>query len=138
MNISEVMTREIHTCSASDTLTECAREMAENNVGLLPVLDENGQLFGVITDRDIVIGPVAGGLDVRLERVGDFARQRMILAEPGMSIEAAADLMSDNQIRRRPVVENGRLIGIVALGDLAVKAEEQLAGHALHAISMPA
>lgn len=138
MKVSEVMTREIHTCTDSDTLTECARQMAAHNIGLLPVLDGNGQLFGVITDRDMVIGPVAGGLDVRSERVGDFTRRQLITGEPGMDIEEAADLMSENQIRRLPVVDDGKLIGIVALGDLAVKAEEQLVGNALHAISMPA
>ena len=137
MKISEVMTTEIHTCSASDTLSECAGQMAVNNVGMLPVLDENRQLYGVITDRDIVIGPVAAGLDVRTERAGDFTCRRLITGKPGMDIEDATDLMSDNQIRRLPIVDNGKLVGIVALGDLAVKAEEQLVGHALHSISMP-
>ncbi len=136
MIVSEVMTKEVVTCSENDTLAACAQNMARLNVGSMPVLDQNGNLIGIITDRDITVRAVAKNIDITQAKVGEYASGNLITASPDMSIEEASDLMARNQIRRLPVLENGMLVGIVALGDLAVTSEEKLVGHALHEVSL--
>ena len=136
MNISEIMTKNVTACSENDTLAECANNMAVLDSGAMPVIDENGVPVGMITDRDITIRAVARGVDVCTATVDEFETPDLIAATPDMSLEEAADMMSENQIRRLPVMENGSLVGIVTLGDLVLAdGEEQLAGHALHEVS---
>jgi CBS domain-containing protein len=100
---------------------------------VVPVV-ENGRAVGVITDRDIVVRAVADG---ELNRpVRDIVSGDVVTARPDMSTKEAAQLMSEHQVRRLPVVENDRLVGIVSIGDLAVKeGSDRRIGDALQDIS---
>jgi CBS domain-containing protein len=110
MNIRDVMTSNPRTVSPEDTIQNAARIMRDEDTGVVPVVDK-GRAVGVVTDRDIVIRAVADG---ELNRpIGSIVSGDVITARPDMSTKEAAQLMSDHQVRRLPVVENDRLVGIV-------------------------
>ena len=117
--ISEVMSSDVQTISPDATIEEAAQEMRDGDFGLLPVGDEE-QLLGVITDRDIAIRAVAEGRGPSTP-VSEIMSEGVIWVHEDDSIEEAAEIMSDNQIRRLPVVNaEQRLVGIVSLEDFAV------------------
>jgi CBS domain-containing protein len=119
MNIRDVMTPNPRSVTPNDSIQNAARIMRDEDTGAVPVCD-NGRPVGMVTDRDIVVRAVADG--GQLDRpVRDIVTGSVISASPDMSTREAAQLMSDNQIRRLPVVEHDRLVGIVSIGDLAVK-----------------
>ncbi len=119
MKIRDVMTPNPRTVSPNDTVRAAAQVMQEEDTGAVPVVDD-GQVLAVVTDRDIVVRVVAEGGSFS-SPVGDIATKSVICVTPEMSTSEASDLMSEHQIRRLPVVENDRLVGIVSIGDLAVK-----------------
>ena len=133
MNIRDVMTSNPRTVSPQDSIQNAARIMRDEDTGAVPVVD-NGRPVGIVTDRDIVVRAVAEG---QLNRpVREIVSGDVVTARPDMSTKEAAELMSEHQIRRLPVVENDRLVGIVSIGDLAVKeGNEKRMGDALHDIS---
>ena len=115
--ISEVMSSDVQTISPDATIEEAAQEMRDGDFGLLPVGDEE-QLLGVITDRDIAIRAVAEGRGPSTP-VSEIMSEDVIWAHEDDSIEEAAEIMSDNQIRRLPVVNaEQRLVGIVSLSGI--------------------
>lgn len=119
MKVAEIMTKEVDTCTPDTPLQDVAAKMKEINVGSIPVC-ENGKLVGIITDRDIVVR----GIDEHIAMdvpVSEILSESMVTGNKEMSVEDAAELMADHQIRRLPIVENDNLIGIVSLGDIAVK-----------------
>lgn len=119
------MTPQIVTVSAQSELADAARMMRDSDVGVLPVIDGD-QVRGVITDRDIVIRGVAD--HKATARVGDIMKDGLISLSPDDDEGKAVDLMSEHNVRRLPVMENGRLVGMVSVGDLAVRASEKSAG----------
>lgn len=119
MKIRDVMTPNPRTVSPNDTIQATAQIMQAEDTGAVPVVD-NGRVLAVVTDRDIVVRVVAEGGSFS-SRIGDIATKSVICATPEMSTTEASELMSEYQIRRLPVVENDRLVGIVSIGDLAVK-----------------
>jgi len=133
MNIRDVMTSNPRTVSPSDTIQNAARIMRDEDTGAVPVV-ENGRPVGMVTDRDIVVRAVADG---ELNRpVRDVVSGDVVTARPDMSTKEAAQLMSEYQVRRLPVVENDCLVGIVSIGDLAVKeADDKRMGDVLQEIS---
>jgi len=134
MNIREVMTRNPRTVSPDDTIQNAARIMRDEDTGAVPVV-EDGRPVGMVTDRDIVVRAVAdGGLTGRSVR--DIVSTGVVCATPEMSTRDASELMREHQVRRLPVVENERLVGIVSLGDLAVKeGKDRRTGDTLQEIS---
>jgi CBS domain-containing protein len=134
MNIRDVMTPNPRTVSPQDSIQNAARIMRDEDTGVVPVVD-NGKPIGVVTDRDIVVRAVAD--DRQLNRpVRDIISTDLIAARPDMSTREAAELMSEHQVRRLPVVENNRLVGIVSIGDIAVKeGRDSRVGDALQHIS---
>ena len=112
------MTSNPRTVSPGDSIQVAARIMKEEDVGVVPIVD-NGRTVGIVTDRDIVIRAVAEGGSDRAVR--EIATTDIVFVKPDSSTREAEKLMSERQIRRLPVVENGRLVGIVSLGDIAVK-----------------
>ena len=119
MKISEVMTPNPRTVSLGDSLQTAAQVMRDEDTGVVPVV-EDGRVEGVVTDRDIVIRAVADG-DYQAT-VDDVCSDDVVTCTPEMSTADVAQLMGEHQIRRIPVVdEDDRLVGIVSLGDLAVK-----------------
>jgi CBS domain-containing protein len=132
--LRDIMTASVDTCSPQDNVYEAAVKMKNDDVGVIPVC-ENGSLLGVITDRDIVLRGVAEKKPGST-RITDIMSDKLVTAGPDMGIEEAAQLMSRDQIRRLPVVENNKLVGIVSLGDISVHREsDSKAGHALSGIS---
>jgi CBS domain-containing protein len=119
MNVRDVMTPDPRTVTPNDSIQAAAQIMREEDTGIVPVV-EKGRLAGVVTDRDIVLRAVARGMPPT-ERVGRLATADIEAVTPDISTREAARIMGEHQVRRLPVVENGRLVGIVSLGDLAVK-----------------
>jgi CBS domain-containing protein len=119
MKIRDVMTPNPRTVSPNDTVQRAAQVMRAQDTGAVPVV-ENGRVLAVVTDRDIVVRVVAEG-GTFTGPVRDVASADVVTVSPDMSTKEASELMSRRQIRRLPVVENDRLVGIVSLGDLAVK-----------------
>lgn len=139
MRVSEVMTRNVECTRLKATLRQAAERMKELDVGVLPVC-ENDRLVGVLTDRDITVRCVADGRDPRTESVSAVMSPLAYYCDEDSDVADAAELMREKQVRRLPVLDREkRLVGIVALGDLAAEdGAEQLAGYALEGISMPA
>ena len=134
MHIRDVMTPNPRTVGAEESIQNAARIMRDEDTGAVPVVD-NGRPIGMITDRDIVVRAVADGGQVS-RPVREFVTSAVVTATPEMSTREAAQLMSEHQIRRLPVIENERLVGIVSLGDIAVKeGKDSRSGDTLQAIS---
>jgi CBS domain-containing protein len=119
MDVRDAMTANPRTLSPNDSIQSAARIMKEEDAGSVPIV-ENGKLVGMVTDRDIVIRAVVEGSPAN-RPVRDIASGNVISTTPGASIRDAEGLMSKHQVRRLPVVENERLVGIISLGDIAVK-----------------
>lgn len=118
-SIRDVMSANPITMPVASTVSEAARTMREANIGDIIVL-EGDQLYGIVTDRDIVVRTVAEGRDPETATLGDICSREMTTLSPTDIVEDAVRLMRDKAIRRVPVIENGTPIGIVSLGDLAV------------------
>ncbi|GGL53672.1 CBS domain-containing protein [Sporolactobacillus putidus] len=136
--LRQVMTSDIVSCSPNQTLKEAAELMSRHNIGSIPVIN-NGKLEGIITDRDITLRSAARGKDDDKVTVKEcMTSSNLISGTPDMDVHEAARLMSEKQIRRLPIVENNRVVGIVSLGDLATENRFQdEAGKALSGISTP-
>jgi CBS domain-containing protein len=134
--IRDVMTTNIASVSPNQTVQEAAATMSEFNIGSLPVV-ENGQVRGIITDRDITLRTTAQGLDGNTP-VSQCMSTNLVQGNPNMDVHEAANLMAQRQVRRLPIVENNQLVGMVALGDLATRnIYQNEAGQALSNISVP-
>lgn len=130
------MTKNVATVSPNQTVQEAAQLMSQKNVGALPVV-ENGQMKGIVTDRDITLRTTAKGLNASTP-VSQVMSTSLVTGTSNMSIQEAANVMSQHQIRRLPIVENNQLRGIVALGDIATNhASDEAAEQALTNISEP-
>jgi CBS domain-containing protein len=116
--IKDIMTEEVECCTLLDNVYEVALKMKELNVGAIPILDQD-KLVGMITDRDIVVRGVAEK-HPGSTRVEDIMSNSLVTVSPESSSKEAAKLMAEHQIRRLPVVEEGKLMGIVSLGDFAI------------------
>lgn len=135
MKVRDIMTPQVEVADYNTSLVQVAEMMKRENVGAIPVCKQD-QLLGILTDRDIIIKAVAEGKDLSSIQVSEIMSTNPVSIKPEADIHEAARLMSDNQIRRLPVVENGKLVGILSLGDLAVEnIHEDEAGEALSDIS---
>ena len=139
MNISEIMTTDFEMIDSNASLIEAAEKMKSLNVGFLPVR-EGTRLAGLLTDRDIVIRGLAEGLDPESTSVRDIISSEVVYCYDDDSVEDAARLMEDKQIRRLIVVNHDQTpVGILSIGDIAVKAgQDELAGEILERVSEPA
>lgn len=136
MKLRDVMTNPVIRIHPDESVAVAARTLTHYNIGSLPVCGNDGRLCGLITDRDIVTRCLAAGRAPGATAVKDVMTSKIIAARPDMDTSIAASLMGSKQIRRLPVMENGRLCGMVSLGDLAQKEESIMdAGDALMEIS---
>jgi CBS domain-containing protein len=134
--VRDVMTTNVEYCTPLDNVYEVAVKMKDLDVGAIPII-ENEKILGMITDRDLVVRGYAEKRSGSYEVTGVMSSE-LITITPETTLQEASQLMSEKQIRRLPVVENGHLIGIVSLGDLAVnQMSDESAGHALSDISVP-
>ena len=120
--VEEIMTRDPRTVNASDTIVDAARVMNDSDIGDVIVLDGE-QIKCIVTDRDIVVRAIAEGRDPQSTSVSDVCSPSLETIEPDASIDDALRKMREADIRRLPVVQDGRPVGIVTLGDLAVERE---------------
>ena len=118
--IQDVMTTNPETLPESTTVREAAEAMRANDIGDVVVVDDNGKLSGILTDRDIVVRVVAEGRDPRVTRIGDIASRDLTAVSPDDPVDRAVQLMRDKAIRRLPAVDKGKPVGIVSIGDLAL------------------
>lgn len=119
MKVTEIMTGNVDTCSKQASLQEVAAKMRDLDVGSIPIVD-NDKLVGIITDRDIVTRGIAEQKSLD-SPASDILSANPVTGTPDMDVEEAANLMSQHQIRRLPIVEGDKVVGIVSLGDIAVK-----------------
>ncbi len=135
MKVREVMTSSVDWVSPDTSIVEVAKLMTKDDIGSVPICEGN-KLIGIITDRDIVLKAVAVGGNTSNTSVKDIMNTKVISVSADQDVHEVADIMAKNQIRRLPVVDGGNLIGIVALGDMAVeKIHINEAGDALSSIS---
>ena len=120
--VQEIMTRDPRTVSAGDSVIDAARIMRDDDIGDVIVVD-NGNVEGILTDRDIVVRGAAENRDPESTPVRDVCTSGIEVLEPGETVDDALRKMREADIRRLPVVEDGRPVGIVSLGDLAVERE---------------
>lgn len=124
MLVQEIMTRDVECVRVEDTVARAAERMRELDVGALPVCDHAGRLLGILTDRDIAIRSAAAGADADLAYVGDVMSPGLVFCREHDELEKAAALMGERQLRRLAVLnDQDQLVGIVSLGDVAVKAD---------------
>jgi len=137
-NLREIMTSTVLTVNETQSVQEAAALMSEYNIGAIPVVNNSGKMVGIVTDRDITLRTTAQGQDANTPVSQVMTAQQIVQGTPDMDVHEAANLMAEQQIRRLPVVENGQIVGMVALGDLAAQdiyANE--AEQALQSISTP-
>lgn len=135
MKVRDIMTDKVEIVSPDTGVESVAKLMAENNIGSVPVCQDK-TILGLITDRDIVIRTVAKGENPATMKAKDVMSTDIISVSPDTDAHEAADKMSEYQIKRLPVIENGKLAGIIALGDLAIEnIHIDEAGNALSGIS---
>ena len=136
MKISEVMTRDVRTVQPDQTVSEAASFMLSEDAGSMPVT-EGDRLVGMITDRDIAVRGVARGYGPDTP-VREIMTTGVVCARKDDDVSEIARRMSEEQVRRLPVTdEQGRLCGIVSLGDLARETDQDAAGKALEGVSAP-
>lgn len=135
MEVKEIMTKSVVAIHPGENVEIAARTMAQYNVGALPVCS-NGKLCGMLTDRDIVTRCLAANKSPDGTKVRQVMTEQVTAVRPDMEIGVAAHLMGRLQVRRLPVVENGKLCGMISLGDMAIREETVLdAGDVLADVS---
>lgn len=133
--VLDVMTKDVRVCGPHDSVVAAAKIMRDINCGSIPIC-EGKKVVGMITDRDIVISSVADGADVNSVHCHDCMTTDVITCSPETDAHECARMMADHQIRRIPVVQNGEMVGICAIGDLAtIDIHINEAGEALSDIS---
>jgi len=137
MKVSEIMTREPATIGPDATLGEAATLMKQQDCGSIPVV-ENGRLVGIVTDRDIVIRAIAAGKDPKKTRAAEVMCADPITVAPDDDVNVAEREMRERQVRRLPVVEDGRLVGILVTAQLARVERANELGETIEEISKPA
>jgi CBS domain-containing protein len=123
MKLREIMTNPVVRIHPEETVAVAARMLEHNNIGALPVCGSDGRLCGMVTDRDLVTRCLAAGKSPQTTSVREVMTTKIYVGRPDMEVSLAAGLMGREQIRRLPVMENGRLCGLISLGDLARKEE---------------
>lgn len=136
MKLRDVMTNPVIRIHPDETVAVAARTLTHYNIGILPVCGNDGRVIGLVTDRDLVTRCLASGRSPATTPVRAVMTSKIVSARPDMDAAQAAAVMGREQIRRLPVLENGRLCGMVSLGDLAQQEESSMdAGDALSEIS---
>lgn len=123
---SRIMTGTVATASADSSVQEAAALLRDGDIGIIPIVDSEGVLVGVLTDRDIVVRAVADGLDITSTRVGEIMTRELFTASPDDFVFQAVRMMGEKQVRRIPIVESdGKLVGILSMADVALEMEDE-------------
>lgn len=130
----DLMTAPVECLAPEDSLVTAARRLAEHNVGSMPVIDGD-DLVGILTDRDIVVRGLAQGLDPHTTTVREVATVSVVTVDAAHDAHRVANVLTDHQVRRVPVVEGGRVIGVIAQADLALALDGEMVGEVVEGIS---
>jgi CBS domain-containing protein len=126
-SVREVMTAAPVTIAASASIAEAAQAMRDSDIGDVIVLEESDEICGIVTDRDIALRAVAEARDANQTKVGDICSRALVALSPDDSTGDAVRLMREKAVRRLPVVEAGKPVGIVTIGDLAIELDRDSA-----------
>jgi CBS domain-containing protein len=124
--VGDIMTTDLVTLPATATAVEAARAMRTSDIGDVIVL-EDSRMLGIVTDRDIVVRTVAEGREPASTPIGEICSRELTTVSPNTDVNDAVALMRERALRRLPVVKDGRPVGIVSLGDLAVERDRRSA-----------
>jgi CBS domain-containing protein len=131
----EVMTGDAQCVGENDSVLDAAKRLSELDVGAMPICGEDDRLKGMLTDRDIVVKVLAEGRDPASTRAGELGEGKPVTIGADDSVEEAISTMKDHKVRRLPVIDGHRLIGIVSQADLARSVDENQVGELVEAIS---
>ncbi len=123
MKVHEVMAKTVWTCRADEPMSNAARLMWDHDIGAVPILDTAGNLVGIVTDRDLCMGAYFTGQPLAAIPVERAMSRLVFTVEPDQAAEKAEALMRSKRVHRLPVVERGKLVGMVSLGDFARAAQ---------------
>ena len=137
MKVSDLMTSQPATVSPDDPCAKAATLMREEDCGAIPVV-KGGKLVGIVTDRDITIRAVADGRDPKTTKVSEVMSADPVTVTPDTDADEARRVMAEHQVRRLPVVDDGRLLGIVVTAQLARRESSEEVGETIKEISEPA
>jgi CBS domain-containing protein len=127
MKVRDAMAKTVSSAKKSDKVIDVARKMKQEDAGFIPVVEDGGAMVGVITDRDIVIRCIAEGHDPRSETAEHLMSRDVTVISPDDDIKQAAGMMEREEIRRLPVTENGRLVGVLSHGNLVQATKNKMA-----------
>jgi CBS domain-containing protein len=130
----EIMHAGAECISDSQTLQQASQQMRDSDVGALPICGDDGRLLGIVTDRDIVVKCVANGVDPSTVPAGQLAQGKPVTVDPKADVNDVLHLMEENQIRRLPVIDNQRVVGMISEADLARHLPEQEVGRFVEAV----
>ena len=119
MQVRELMNRSVVSIAPDESVALAARLLGRHNLGALPVCARDGSLVGIVTDRDIVVRCIAAGEDPLRVPVADIMSPHPVTVAPTATIPTVASAMARSQIRRLPVTQDGQVVGMLSLGDLA-------------------
>ena len=119
MKVKDCMCQEVYWCNPNSTVKDCVTMMNDNHVGCIPVCDDTKNVVGLVTDRDIVLRTIACNKDVNTTPISEIMTTKVWCCTPDTDVQEAENLMSQNQVRRIPVVDNNKIVGMLTLGDLA-------------------
>jgi CBS domain-containing protein len=135
--VRDAMTANPRTIDRNRFVAEAAKIMAEEDIGSIPVVDHDQILVGMVTDRDIALRVVAEGRDPQATPVGEIATTQVSPAYPDESLSEALEQMAYRRVRRLPVIDNDRVVGILAQADVVLEVPDKKAGHLVEEISQP-
>lgn len=137
MKVREIMSLDVELVNPDDSIQSAAKKMADADIGFLPV-GENDRLVGMLTDRDIALRAVAKGKSPKNTKVREIMTGKVLYCTEDDEVEEAADNMATLKIRRLPIVDDDkRLVGVLSLGDIALKDNSATAGMALEQVCDP-
>ena len=119
MKVKNCMKNEVTYVYPDCSVKDCAKIMGDNHIGFMPVCDNSKHVIGIVTDRDILLRTVGCGKDIRHTMVCDIMTTRICSCTPDSELQVAQKIMSENQVRRLPVIDDNKIVGILSLGDLA-------------------
>jgi len=134
--VEQAMTTNVRTVTPDASVVDAARIMRDEDTGSVPVVDD-GRVAGIVTDRDIVLRGVADGRDVTALDVREVCSSDPVTVEPGRDLDEALRLMAQHQVRRLPVVDGDRLVGVLAQADVARATDDRATGALVDDISQP-
>ena len=121
MKIEECMSTDVVWAPDNSNINGIAKLMNDNDIGSVPICDSGKNVVGIITDRDIVIRCIADDKETKTTKAADIMSENLIFVTPKTDVQDAAEIMADYQVRRLPVIDDSKLVGVISIGDLALE-----------------